>query len=65
MYGQMLVYKSINLAGSLIGGSSEIAELFDLALKHDIKAWVETRPMSEVTQVSSARVRCLVLSPPG
>uniref|UniRef100_A0A0K3CCX8 BY PROTMAP: gi/342320884/gb/EGU12822.1/ NADP-dependent alcohol dehydrogenase [Rhodotorula glutinis ATCC 204091] n=1 Tax=Rhodotorula toruloides TaxID=5286 RepID=A0A0K3CCX8_RHOTO len=52
MYGQMLVGKSLNLAGSLIGGSSEISELFDLALKHDIKAWVETRPMSEATQAA-------------
>ncbi|BGP29298.1 hypothetical protein JCM10296v2_001036 [Rhodotorula toruloides] len=52
MYGQMLVGKSLNLAGSLIGGSTEISELFDLALKHDIKAWVETRPMSEATQAA-------------
>jgi alcohol dehydrogenase (NADP+) len=51
MFGQLLVGKSLNLAGSLIGGSSEISELFDLALKHGIKAWVETRPMSEATQV--------------
>ncbi|GAA5828593.1 hypothetical protein JCM3770_006319, partial [Rhodotorula araucariae] len=47
---QALVGKSLTLAGSLIGGTSELAELFDLAAKHDIKAWVETRPMSDASQ---------------
>lgn len=50
-FAHALVGKSLTLAGSLIGGTSELAELFDLAAKHDIKAWVETRPMSQATQV--------------
>jgi alcohol dehydrogenase (NADP+) len=50
MFGQQLVGKSVSLAGSLIGGSSDIKALFDLAQKHDIKAWVETRPMSAASQ---------------
>ncbi|GAA5984387.1 hypothetical protein JCM11641_000120 [Rhodosporidiobolus odoratus] len=50
MYGQALVYKSISLAGSLIGGTAELEELFDLAAKHNIKSWVETRPMTEATK---------------
>ncbi|GJN87882.1 hypothetical protein Rhopal_000837-T1 [Rhodotorula paludigena] len=49
-FAHALVGKSLTLAGSLIGGTSELAELFDLAAKHDIKAWVETRPMSQATQ---------------
>ncbi|GAA6000769.1 hypothetical protein JCM10207_004651 [Rhodosporidiobolus poonsookiae] len=50
MYGQALVGKSLSLAGSLIGGSSEIKELFDLSAKHGIRAWSEVRPMSEATR---------------
>ncbi|GAA5902861.1 hypothetical protein JCM8208_006496 [Rhodotorula glutinis] len=49
-YAHALVGKSLTLAGSLIGGTSEIAELFDLAAKHEIKAWTETRPMSQTSQ---------------
>jgi len=50
-FAHALVGKSLTLAGSLIGGTSEIAELFDLAAKHGIKAWTETRPMSQTSQV--------------
>ncbi|GAA6030135.1 hypothetical protein JCM8097_009278 [Rhodosporidiobolus ruineniae] len=50
MYGQALVGKSLSLAGSLIGGTAELAELFDLAQKHNIRAWTEVRPMSEASQ---------------
>lgn len=46
---QQLVGKSLTLAGSLIGGTTEIHELFELAAKHDIKAWVTTRPMKEAS----------------
>ncbi|TNY24000.1 NADP-dependent alcohol dehydrogenase [Rhodotorula diobovata] len=49
-FAHALVGKSLTLAGSLIGGTSEIAELFDLAAKHGIKAWTETRPMSQTSQ---------------
>ncbi|GAA5851051.1 hypothetical protein JCM8547_009164 [Rhodosporidiobolus lusitaniae] len=50
MYGQQLVGKSVSLAGSLIGGSSEIRELFDLAQKHNIRAWTEVRPMNQASK---------------
>ncbi|GAA5896905.1 hypothetical protein JCM6882_007303 [Rhodosporidiobolus microsporus] len=50
MYGQALVGKSLSLAGSLIGGTSEIKELFDLAEKHNIRAVTEVRPMSEASK---------------
>ncbi|GAA5876101.1 hypothetical protein JCM1840_002769 [Sporobolomyces johnsonii] len=50
MHGHALVVKSVTLAGSFIGGTVEIEELLELAVKHDIKAWVETRPMTEATQ---------------
>ncbi|POY73551.1 hypothetical protein BMF94_3489 [Rhodotorula taiwanensis] len=46
-YCQQLVGKSLTLAGSLIGGTSEIKELFELADKHNIRAWIEKRPMAE------------------
>ncbi|GAA5959871.1 hypothetical protein JCM8115_004888 [Rhodotorula mucilaginosa] len=48
-YVHQLVGKSLTLAGSLIGGTTEIHELFELAAKHDIKAWVTTRPMKEAS----------------
>ncbi|GAA5831298.1 hypothetical protein JCM11251_007826 [Rhodosporidiobolus azoricus] len=50
MYGQALVGKSLSLAGSLIGGTTEIKELFELARDHNIRAVTEVRPMSEVSQ---------------
>ncbi|BGP13279.1 hypothetical protein JCM10213_004951 [Rhodosporidiobolus nylandii] len=46
MFGHALVGKSLSLAGSLIGGTAEIHELFDLAAAHNIRAATEVRPMS-------------------
>ncbi len=39
-----------SLTGSLIGSPAEIAEMFEVAAKHGVKTWVETRPMAEATQ---------------
>ncbi|GAA5824375.1 hypothetical protein JCM5353_005014 [Sporobolomyces roseus] len=50
MYGHALVGKGVSLAGSLIGGTKELDELFKLAVDHKIRPWIETRPMSEATQ---------------
>ncbi|KAK8858606.1 hypothetical protein IAR55_002835 [Kwoniella newhampshirensis] len=46
--GWALLGKSIT--GSLIGSPKELEEMFDVAVKHNVKTWVETRPMSEATQ---------------
>ena len=35
------------VAGSLIGSPNEIREMLDLAAKHNIRPWIEERPMSE------------------
>lgn len=43
----MSLYSDRQLAGSLIGSPSEIREMLDLAVKHNIRPWVEERPMSE------------------
>jgi len=50
MYGHALVGKGVSLAGSLIGGTKELDELFKLAVDHKIRPWIECRPMSEATQ---------------
>ncbi|GAA5964469.1 hypothetical protein JCM3765_006291 [Sporobolomyces pararoseus] len=50
MYGHALVGKGVTLAGSLIGGTAEIKQLLELAVEHNIRPWIETRPMSQATQ---------------
>ncbi|KAK4690035.1 hypothetical protein P7C73_g10, partial [Tremellales sp. Uapishka_1] len=39
-----------SITGSLIGSPAELEEMFDVAVKHNVKTMVETRPMSEATQ---------------
>lgn len=41
-----LINANRQLAGTLIGSPSEIREMLDLAVKHNIKPWIEERPMS-------------------
>jgi alcohol dehydrogenase (NADP+) len=39
-----------SLTGSIIGSPSDIEEMFQVAVKHNVKTWVQTRPMSEASQ---------------
>jgi alcohol dehydrogenase (NADP+) len=50
MYGHALVGKAVSLAGSIIGGTTQIAEMLDLAAEKNIKAWIQLRPMSSAAQ---------------
>ncbi|KAK8859987.1 zinc-binding dehydrogenase [Apiospora arundinis] len=42
-----LVARSLNFAGSCIGSAAEMREMLEFAAKHDLKPWVEERPMKE------------------
>jgi alcohol dehydrogenase (NADP+) len=67
MRPQSLFGKS--LTGSLIGSPSDIEEMFRVAVKHNVRPWIETRPMSEVNQAvqdmheGRARYRYVLLNP--
>ena len=50
MYGQVIIGRSISLAGSLIAGTKEIKEMLQLALDKGVKPWIETRPMASAAQ---------------
>lgn len=39
-----------SLAGSAIGGSNDIKDMLEFAAKHNVKPWVEKRPMSDANQ---------------
>ena len=45
---QALLGKSIT--GSLIGSPAEIKQMFEIAVKHNIKPWIQERPMSDAQQ---------------
>jgi alcohol dehydrogenase (NADP+) len=46
MFGQVIIGRSISLAGSLIAGTKEIKEMLQLAVDKGVKPWIETRPMA-------------------
>lgn len=45
-----LVANGINLGGSLIGSPTQIKEMFEFAVKHNIKPIVQIRPMADANQ---------------
>ena len=45
---QAILGKSIT--GSLIGSPAEIKQMFDIAVKHNVKPWIQERPMSDAQQ---------------
>ncbi len=55
------ISKQINVTGSAIGSPSRIKKMLEFAAKHDVKAMVETVPMSDVnnalTRVAENKVR--------
>jgi alcohol dehydrogenase (NADP+) len=46
--GRALFGKS--LTASLIGSVPDLYDMFEVAVKHGVKPWVETRPMSQASQ---------------
>lgn len=46
-----LIAKGIKLSGSLIGSPDEIREMLELAIKKNVRPWVEVRSMREANQV--------------
>ncbi|KAL6411815.1 alcohol dehydrogenase-like protein [Ilyonectria robusta] len=45
-----LMQSRINVTGSGIGSPSEIRKMMDLAVRKDVKPWIEIRPMKEANQ---------------
>ncbi|KAF2419884.1 GroES-like protein [Tothia fuscella] len=45
-----LIPKQCKIAGSLIGSPAEIEEMLELAVKKNVKAWIEPRPMKEANK---------------
>jgi len=48
-----LIAKNAKIGGSIIGSPSQIREMLDLAVKHNVKTWNQNRPMKEVNKVVS------------
>lgn len=46
-----LIMNNVFIGGSAIAGTKEIEEMLELAVKADVKSWVQVRPMSEVNKV--------------
>jgi len=62
-----LIMNNVFMGGSAIGSPAAIAEMLELAVKQNIKGWVQTRPLTEANQAvldmenGNARYRyCLV-----
>ncbi|KAK4701401.1 hypothetical protein P7C70_g4830, partial [Phenoliferia sp. Uapishka_3] len=51
-YGQALILKNLSLAGSFIGSTDDIKEMFAMAADKGIKPWIKVRPMSEASQAA-------------
>jgi alcohol dehydrogenase (NADP+) len=39
-----------SLTGSLVGSPKDIEEMLQVAVKHNVRPWIETRPMHEVAK---------------
>lgn len=46
-----LIFKRVKIGGSLIGSPKEIREMLNLADQHQVKPWIEQRPMKEANKV--------------
>ncbi|KAG0364423.1 GroES-like protein [Gamsiella multidivaricata] len=42
-----LISRNVSIAGSLIGGKETVQEMLEFAAKHNIRPWIEKRPMSD------------------
>ena len=42
-----LVLNNVVIGGSAIGSPQTISEMLELAAKHNIKGWIQTRPMKD------------------
>jgi D-arabinose 1-dehydrogenase-like Zn-dependent alcohol dehydrogenase len=47
-----MIFKNLEIAGSLIGTRPHICDMLELAKKTNHQAWVLVRPMSEANQVT-------------
>jgi hypothetical protein len=56
---QAILGKSIT--GSLIGSPAEIKKMFEIAVKHDIKPWIQERPMADAQQAVQGKSNLLRL----
>ena len=45
-----LILKGAKIGGSAIGSPEDIREMLDLAVSHQVKPWIEERPMKEANQ---------------
>ncbi|KZO94054.1 GroES-like protein [Calocera viscosa TUFC12733] len=61
-----LTASGVKLGGSSVGSKREALEMLDLAVKHDIKPWIQTMPMSkapeavELMRAGKARYRIIL-----
>ena len=46
----MMIFRGLQLAGSLIGAPAEIREMLEFAAKHDVHPIVQEKPMKEANQ---------------
>jgi D-arabinose 1-dehydrogenase-like Zn-dependent alcohol dehydrogenase len=45
----------------LIGSPAEIKKMFEIAVKHDIKPWIQERPMADAQQAVQGKSNLLRL----
>ena len=46
-----LIGSEVTIGGSQTGSVKDIQEMLDLAAKHNIKGWINPRPMTDANQV--------------
>jgi alcohol dehydrogenase (NADP+) len=49
-----LIVRNVHLSGSIIGSPSTIQEMLDLAVKHEVKSWIQEWPMGKVNEAVRA-----------
>jgi alcohol dehydrogenase (NADP+) len=45
-----LIGKEVKIGGSMTGSAGDIKEMLDVAVKHKVKTWTQTRKMAEANE---------------
>lgn len=45
-----LIFRQVNVAGSLTGGRRTVLEMLDFAAKHNVRPWIEKREIKDINE---------------
>lgn len=46
-----LIFRQVNVTGSLTGGRRTLLEMLDFAAKHNVRPWIEKREMNDINEM--------------